>query len=170
SLGQTASWCAVQLKGVERIAVPSNSAAALLASKELGAAAIAGELCADLYSLNLLERNIEDMKNNTTRFLIFGNHTGRRDEQRNKTILGLTIDNRQSGSLTAAFQALEKNGIDLIKVDSRPSKVALWNYFFFVEVVGHIEDCNVREALAELQTICQSIIVFGSFADVRQLQ
>ncbi|KAJ3295519.1 hypothetical protein HDU79_009032 [Rhizoclosmatium sp. JEL0117] len=166
SIAQTAQWFEANMKGVERIAVASNSAAAILASKEPGAAAICGEQCADMYGLTILERNIEDKKNNTTRFFILGDKhepsTGS-----DKSLLYFTVDHRQPGSLVDALNVLKTHKINLTKIDSRPSGGSPWNYFFFIEFTGHVEDANVKAALAEMGQFCLGITVLGSWPDQR---
>ncbi|KAJ3066407.1 hypothetical protein HDU98_010308 [Podochytrium sp. JEL0797] len=182
SLGQTARWCATNLPGVERVAVASNSAAAVLARKEPGVAAICGEQCSEMYGLNILERNIEDMKSfvwffarlstfpnqlflptdNTTRFFILGDSheppTGS-----DKTILYFTVDHRQPGSLVDALNVLKTHNINLTKMDSRPSGAGAWNYFFFIECTGHCEDANLKLALKEMGQFCLGVWVLGSY-------
>ncbi|KAJ3018006.1 UNVERIFIED_CONTAM: hypothetical protein HDU68_011373 [Siphonaria sp. JEL0065] len=166
SIGQTSQWYDANMKGVERVAVSSNSAAAVLASKEPGSAAICGEQCAEMYGLNVLERNIEDKKNNTTRFFILGDKceppTGS-----DKTILYFTVDHRQPGSLVDALNVLKKREINLTKIDSRPSGASPWNYFFFIECTGHWEDERVKLALVEMKEFCLEVHVLGSYPDQR---
>ncbi|KAJ3003875.1 UNVERIFIED_CONTAM: prephenate dehydratase [Siphonaria sp. JEL0065] len=125
------------MKGVERVAVSSNSAATVLASTEPGSAAICGKQCAEMYGLNILERNIEDKKNNTTpqpASLSSGTNVNRLPAPTKESF---TVDDRQPGSLVDALSVLKTREINLTKIDSRPSGASPWNYFFFIECMGH---------------------------------
>ncbi|KAI8825396.1 Prephenate dehydratase-domain-containing protein [Chytriomyces cf. hyalinus JEL632] len=153
SIGQTAQWYEKNLKGIERVTVSSNSTAALLASKEPFSAAICSEQCADLYSLNILERNIEDKKSNTTRFFILGDACDPVPTGNDKTLLYFTVDHR----------VLKRYEINLTKIDSRPSGAMNWNYNFFIEFTGHYQDENVKNALKEMKAFCLMINVLGSY-------
>ncbi|KAI8613440.1 Prephenate dehydratase-domain-containing protein [Chytriomyces sp. MP71] len=162
SIGQTSQWYETHMKGIERVAVASNSAAAILASKEPGTAAICGEQCAEMYQLTVLERNIEDKKNNMTRFFILGDKceagTGN-----DKTLVYFTVDHRMPGSLADALSVLKSYRINLTKIDSRPSGSVNWNYNFFIEFTGHYQDENVSQALNEMKAYCPMINVLGSY-------
>ncbi|KAJ3119919.1 hypothetical protein HK100_000106 [Physocladia obscura] len=164
SIGQTSQWYETNLKGIERIAVSSNSAAAVLASKEVGAAAICGEQCAEMYELHVIERNIEDKKNNTTRFFILGDKC-EPPSGNDKTTAYFTVDHRKPGALVDALNVLKIHQINLTKMDSRPSGGVAWNYFFFVEFTGHYADENVSNALKEMEAYCLLITVLGSYPD-----
>ncbi|KAJ3231768.1 hypothetical protein HDU78_007493 [Chytriomyces hyalinus] len=163
SIGQTAQWYEKNLKGIERVTVASNSTAALLASKEPFSAAICSEQCADLYSLNILERNIEDKKSNTTRFFILGDACDPVPTGNDKTLLYFTVDHRLPGSLVDALSVLKRYEINLTKIDSRPSGAMNWNYNFFIEFTGHYQDENVKNALKEMRAFCLMINVLGSY-------
>ncbi|KAJ3244670.1 hypothetical protein HDU77_009812 [Chytriomyces hyalinus] len=163
SIGQTAQWYEKNLKGIERVTVASNSTAALLASKEPFSAAICSEQCADLYSLNILERNIEDKKSNTTRFFILGDACDPVPTGNDKTLLYFTVDHRLPGSLVDALSVLKRYEINLTKIDSRPSGAMNWNYNFFIEFTGHYQDENVKNALKEMKAFCLMINVLGSY-------
>ncbi|KAJ3200882.1 hypothetical protein HDU82_008530 [Entophlyctis luteolus] len=166
SLGQTTRWCEKNLQGVECVAVSSNSAAAILATKEAGVAAICSEECAEIYGLNILRRNIEDKKNNTTRFVILSNIAETRTGK-DKTILLLTSVGEQGSSVSGIFALLGTYAIEIIKVDTRPmGSGKSWDYGFFVEIRGHVEDDNVSNALAAAARLSGTKVrVVGSFPE-----
>lgn len=161
SLAQCHEWLNTNLPNAERIAVASNAEAARRASLEPFAAAVAGEMAATHYGLTLLASNIEDEPNNTTRFLVLGNYepqaTGR-----DKTSLVLSAPNR-SGAVYAMLTPFAERGVSMSKFESRPSKVAIWEYLFFVDIEGHAADANVADALVELRKIAGYVKVLGSY-------
>lgn len=161
SLGQCREWLDANLPGVERVAVASNAEAARLASKDARAVAIAGSSAAEIYGLNVLVSNIEDEPDNTTRFLIVGRldplPTG--DD---KTSLLISGPNR-SGSLMGLLVPLSRHRINMTRIESRPSRRSLWEYVFFVDIDGHVQDARVRKALAELEKSAAFLKWLGSY-------
>jgi chorismate mutase/prephenate dehydratase len=149
------------MPNAERVAVASNAEAARRAAEEAGSAAVAGEMAAEHYGLAILAANIEDEPNNTTRFLILGAYQPK-PSGRDKTSLVLSARNR-AGAVYEMLTPFAKRGVSMTKFESRPSKVALWEYLFFVDIEGHREDANVAAALEEVGTIAGYIKVLGSY-------
>ena len=124
---------------------------------------IAGEMAATHYGLTLLASNIEDEPNNTTRFLVLGNYEPKPSNNgKDKTSLVLSAANR-AGAVYEMLTPFAKRGVSMSKFESRPSKVAMWEYLFFVDIDGHREDANVVEALAEVRSIAGYVKVLGSY-------
>ena len=161
SLGQCHEWLNTNLPHAERIAVASNAEAARRASVEPGSAAVAGEMAAQHYGLAILHANIEDEPNNTTRFLVLGNYEPR-PSGRDKTSLILSARNR-AGAVYEMLTPFAQRGVSMTKFESRPSRVALWEYLFFVDIEGHRDDPKVAEALEEVGRIAGYIKVLGSY-------
>jgi len=161
SLAQCHEWLNTNLPKAERIAVASNAEAARRASLEPFTAAVAGEMAATHYGLTLLASNIEDEPNNTTRFLVLGTYEPK-TTGRDKTSLVLSAANR-SGAVYEMLTPFANRGVSMSKFESRPSKVALWDYLFFVDIEGHVDDANVTEALIELRKIAGYVKVLGSY-------
>ncbi len=161
SLAQCHEWLNINLPGAERISVASNAEAARRASLEPFTAAVAGEMAAAHYGLTLLASNIEDEPNNTTRFLVMGNYEPKATG-RDKTSLVLSAPNR-SGAVYEMLTPFANRGVSMSKFESRPSKVAIWEYLFFVDIDGHSGDSNVAEALVELRKIAGYVKVLGSY-------
>ena len=161
SLAQCHEWLNANLPHVERVAVSSNAEAARRASEEADSAAVAGEMAAEHYGLRILASNIEDEPNNTTRFLILGDYepapTGR-----DKTSLVLSARNR-AGAVYEMLTPFATRGVSMTKFESRPSRVALWDYLFFVDIEGHRDDANVAAALEEVAKIAGYLKVLGSY-------
>ena len=161
ALAQCRQWLDVNWPGVERIAVASNGEAARMALAEEGVAAIAGELAAEKYGLMKLAENIEDLVDNSTRFLIIG-----REEippsGRDKTSIVVSAHNKP-GALFKLLEYFEKAGVSLTRLDTRPSRTQNWAYVFFIEFEGHQQDDKIAAILQGLEE--QSILLkpLGSY-------
>jgi chorismate mutase/prephenate dehydratase len=161
SLAQCRQWLDRFLPNAERISVSSNAEAARLAASDPESAAIAGEVAAELYGLHILESNIEDEPDNTTRFLIIGRHpvgsTGA-----DKT--SLLISTRNSpGALYNTLEPFARFSISMSKIESRPSRRGAWDYVFFIDVEGHRQDEALAQALKELEKNVLMMKVLGSY-------
>jgi chorismate mutase/prephenate dehydratase len=161
SLAQCHEWLNVNLPHVERVAVSSNAEAARRAAEEAGSAAVAGEMAAGHYGLAILASNIEDEPNNTTRFLILGDYEPK-PSGRDKTSMVLSARNR-AGAVYEMLTPFATRGVSMTKFESRPSRVALWDYLFFVDIEGHRSDANVAAALEEVAKIAGYLKVLGSY-------
>ena len=161
SLAQCRVWLDENVPNAERLAVSSNSEAARRVQTEDNAAAIAGQVAAELYKLHTLQENIEDNANNTTRFLVIGDQevTESGDD---KTTLLISAKNR-SGALYHLLQPLKEHGLDMTRIESRPSKDSIWEYLFFMDIEGHSDDKNVQAALTELKQEAELIRLLGSY-------
>jgi chorismate mutase/prephenate dehydratase len=161
SLAQCHEWLNLNLPKAERVAVASNAEAARRAAEEPGSAAVAGDMAAEHYGLAILAANIEDEPNNTTRFLILGDYAPK-PTGRDKTSLVLSAKNR-AGAVYEMLTPFARRGVSMTKFESRPSRMALWEYLFFVDIEGHREDANVAAALEEVSGIAGFLKVLGSY-------
>jgi chorismate mutase/prephenate dehydratase len=161
SLAQCHEWLNANVPRAERVAVSSNAEAARRAGAEPGSAAVAGEMAAEHYGLAILASNIEDEPNNTTRFLILGDYEPK-PSGRDKTSMILSARNR-AGAVYEMLTPFASRGVSMTKFESRPSKVAIWEYLFFVDIEGHRTDANVASALAEVEKIAGYLKVLGSY-------
>ena len=161
SLAQCHEWLNSNLPGAERIAVASNAEAARRAAEEPHSAAVAGEAAAGHYGLTILAANIEDEPNNTTRFLVLGDYAPA-PSGRDKTSMVLSARNR-AGAVYEMLTPFATRGVSMTKFESRPSRVALWEYLFFVDIEGHRDDAPVADALADVERIAGYIKVLGSY-------
>ena len=161
SLAQCRQWLDVHLPNAVRTAVSSNAEAARLAAGSRDKMAIAGEVAAELYGLNILRRHIEDECDNTTRFIIIGQQepasTGL-----DKTSLLISTGNRV-GSLHQILEPFARHDISLSHIESRPSKQGLWEYVFFIDINGHQEDEDVCHALKLLKQNVHLLNILGSY-------
>ena len=161
SLAQCHEWLNANVPEAERVAVASNAEAARRAAEEPGNAAVAGDRAAEHYGLAILASNIEDEPNNTTRFLILGDYEPK-PSGHDRTSLVLAARNR-AGAVYEMLTPFATRGVSMTKFESRPSKVALWEYLFFVDIEGHRDDANVAAALEEVGGIAGYLKVLGSY-------
>lgn len=161
ALAQCMHWLNANLAGAVRVSESSNAAAAKLAIEDSGIAAIAGETAAELYSLRTLMKGIEDEKNNTTRFLVIGDQdiapTGE-----DSSLLLVSAPHRPGG-LRSMLGPLEDAGVSMTRIESRPSRSALWEYVFFINVDGHERDDHLSHVLQQLREFAPLVKVLGSY-------
>jgi chorismate mutase/prephenate dehydratase len=161
SLAQCRQWLDRSLAHAEKVSVSSNAEAARMADAEPNSAAIAGEVAAELYGLTILERNIEDEPDNTTRFLVIGRHsvgpTGA-----DKTSLLISTHN-SPGALYNTLEPFARFSISMSKIESRPSRRAVWDYVFFIDVEGHHQDESLAKALEALGKNVLMLKLLGSY-------
>lgn len=161
SLSQCHEWLNKNLPNVTLQAVASNAEAAKLASQEPNTAAIASMRAADLLGLNVLAENIEDDPKNTTRFLVLANHDVA-PSGHDKTSLVIATKN-QPGAIVALLEPLARHHVSMSKLESRPSKLGLWEYVFFVDIEGHSLDATVKAALSEIEQRASLLKILGSY-------
>ena len=161
ALAQCRDWLERYLPEAEIITANSNAEAAVIAAKDDRAAAIASDMAAKLYGINTLAAGIEDEKNNTTRFLIIGNQSFAASGD-DKTSIMVTTPHKV-GSLFELLKPLYEHGVDMTRIESRPSRQTNWNYVFFIDLRGHIDDRAVSDALAELEAESAFFKLIGSY-------
>ena len=159
--GQCRRWLHENMSGVELIPLSSTAKAAEQASGESGCAAIASPLAAELYGLQTLASDIQDLGGNMTRFLVLGKKYGGASGA-DKTSIFFTVRHK-AGALYEGLEAFKSCGINMTKIESRPSKTKAWEYYFFVDIEGHADDAHVKDALAQLEAHCLLLHVLGSY-------
>jgi chorismate mutase/prephenate dehydratase len=161
SFAQCRRWLDQNLPGVERIPVSSNAEAARLASSEDDAAAICGLPAVEIFGLKVCYENIEDLSDNTTRFVVIGKQDVAPSGNDKTSIL---ISTRNiPGALLGVLQPLADHGISMNKIESRPAQGYKWAYVFFIDVDGHQDDTNVINALNELKQQAALFKILGSY-------
>lgn len=161
ALAQCREWLDANLPRAERVAVSSNGEAARRAAQEPGSAAVAAEAAAELYGLTRLASRIEDEPGNTTRFLVIGRQAVAPSGQ-DKTSLLISMKN-QPGALYRMLEPMARHGLSMTRIESRPSRRGIWDYVFFVDIEGHVEDAPVATALKELEEHASLFKVLGSY-------
>ncbi len=158
---QCREWLNKNMPNIPLYDVSSTAEAAKQASLHEEVAAIASEFAATLYGLKFVAKNIEDYKHNYTRFFILGKDfppsTGS-----DKTSIMFTLQDKP-GALYNALKPFKDSEINLTKIESRPSKTRKWEYVFFVDFIGHIDDKKVKETLKEVEKYCIQIVHLGSY-------
>ncbi|HIE44519.1 MAG TPA: prephenate dehydratase [Candidatus Omnitrophica bacterium] len=162
ALAQCRIWLQKNLPNVQLKEVYSTAQAARLAAKEKGTAAIASELASKLYNLSVIGQNIEDSSRNVTRFLVIGKEWSK-PTGKDKTSLMFSVRDKV-GALYSSLKPFYDHKINLTKIESRPSKRRLWEYYFFVDFEGHCEEERVKKALGELKTHCTFLKILGSYS------
>ncbi|WP_321824426.1 prephenate dehydratase [Xanthomonas citri] len=162
SFAQTAGWLRSHLPKVEMIAVSSNAEGARRARNAEDAAAIGGESAAHVYGLKkVIMKSIEDDDDNTTRFLVIGRQIFPSSGHDRTSVLVFIHD--KPGALFDVLSPFARHGISMNRIESRPSHQAKWEYGFFIDLIGHVEDDAMKQALAELKAHSAQIKVLGSY-------
>jgi chorismate mutase/prephenate dehydratase len=162
ALAQCRAWLELNLPNVPQQTTHSTAQAAELASRSDEVAAIASSIAADLYGLRVVHSGIEDHAENTTRFLVIAKRPPRRSSRDITSIL-FSIKRDQVGALYKALEPFHDNRVNLTRIESRPTRVRAWEYVFFCDFEGHIEDPNVAAAIRELRPRCDFVKVLGSY-------
>jgi len=151
--------------GVEIVATYDTAGSAKMVREEnlTGVAAVAGYGAAQLYQLEILAHGIQTIKDNYTRFIALGREPAPRREGEAKTMLVMATAH-QPGSLYTCLGVLAAKKINLLKLESRPSRQRAWEYVFYLDFEGHPDDPAVRGALADLASYTTFCKVLGSFA------
>ena len=161
ALAQCRNWLETNLPHVPAVEVASTARAAELCTDEPASAAIASELAGQLYGLKVIKARIEDNLNNFTRFLILSQKPSERTGK-DKTSLMLSVKDKV-GALYDLLRPFASHGINMTKIESRPSQRKAWEYIFFVDVEGHINEERVNRAVEEIKGRCLFMKILGSY-------
>ncbi len=164
AIAQCRDWLEVNAPTIPLLDTTSTAQAAKIAAEDERAAAIAGEFAADIYGLEKVEVSIEDNPNNFTRFLVIGREIPEPSEH-NKTSLLFSVKD-QAGALYKILGSFYENDVNLTKIESRPQKRSAWEYVFFLDCEGHINDQSVKDAIKGLEKVCRYVKVLGSYPSV----
>jgi chorismate mutase/prephenate dehydratase len=160
-LAQCREWLKKNLPGIPTLPVFSTAAAAQMAAKKPSYGAIASSLAIKTYQLQVVVRGIEDFSGNTTRFLVLGSHSPSKSGF-DKTSLLIGLKDRP-GALNEILTILSEQGINLAKIESRPNKGKRWQYLFFIDLQGHIEDNAVKIGCQKLKKASAFFEWLGSY-------
>ena len=161
SFAQCRKWLDAHYPHAERVPVASNAEAARLVKTEWHSAAIAGDMAAKLYDLEHIAEKIEDSPDNSTRFLIIGNHDVPMSGE-DKTSVVVAMRN-QPGALHELLEPFHRHAIDLTRLETRPSRSGVWNYVFFIDFKGHRDEPRVAAVLEEVRLRAADLKVLGSY-------
>jgi chorismate mutase / prephenate dehydratase len=161
AIAQCRNWLETNLPHVPVAEVASTARAAEMCMEEPSAAAIASELAGQLYGLKVVKARIEDNLNNFTRFLVLSQKPPERTGK-DKTSLMLSVKDKV-GALYDLLRPFASHGLNMTKIESRPSRRKAWEYIFFVDVEGHIEEERVKRAVEEITPRCLFLKILGSY-------
>jgi len=165
AMGQCRTWVANHLPGVEVVAANSNAEAARLVAEEADghSAAIAPDLAATIYGLEVLASDIEDHPENTTRFVLVARDTVPPRTGHDKSTIVVFQRTDRPGSLLAILQEFAARAINLVNLQSRPTKKALGDYCFIIDLEGHLSDELVADCLRDVRSKVLDIKYLGSY-------
>jgi len=165
ALAQCRGWLASHLPGAALVPVTSTARGAEMAKSESGAAAVGASIAANIYGLQIVAKNIEDLANNTTRFFVVGaGGSTPFPSGRDKTSLTFLVPHK-AGALVEVLGVFTKHKVNLSMIQSRPSRQETWEYRFFADVQAHREDQALKNALEELQNHTVSYKILGSYPE-----
>ncbi len=168
ALAQCRQWLERNLPHAQLIDVDSTAYGVQLAKKEKGAAAVAARLAGERYGVAVLADKIQDHKNNVSRFCIIGREpSGPVGHGGDKTSLLVSLHD-EPGALLKMLKPLSRRGLNMTRIESRPSRVRQWDYYFFLDVTGHHDDHAMQAALKELRRMCPLVKWLGSYPVARR--
>jgi len=158
---QCRTWLNRNFPNVPIMEELSTAAAAKRAARDESSAAVASEMAASVYDLKFVSKCIEDNKSNFTRFLVIAKESPGKTGN-DKTSIMLSLKDKP-GALYLMLRPFARNKINLTKIESRPSRRRAWEYLFFVDMAGHIDDKNVKKAIKDVTKECLFLKVLGSY-------
>lgn len=161
AFAQCRKWIQKNLSGAVLVECDSTAHAARKASDDRKSAAIASSKAAHIYNLQVAASKIEDISRNTTRFLVIGKDDIKRTGSDKTSIMFVT--SHVPGALYKALKPIADAGINMVKLESRPTKHENWSYFFFVDLEGHIEDRVINETIEQMKKISLYLKCLGSY-------
>jgi chorismate mutase/prephenate dehydratase len=161
-LGQCRVWLAKNLPGAQLVQSPSTAVAVREAAADPGGAAVASRLASELYGLSVARERIQDHPRNFTRFVVVSRHDAAPSGDDKTTIAFSLRDGQGRGALLKALTVFDEEGINLLRIESRPSRDKAWDYVFLAELEGHREDDNVARAMRRLADMCPTLKHLGS--------
>jgi len=161
ALAQCTAWLDRNLPGIERAPVSSNAEGARLASLDPAVAAIAATAAAERYGLAIADGGIQDDPQNRTRFAVMGDYRCAPSGQ-DQTSLILSVPDR-AGAVHALIEPLARHRVSMKRFESRPARQGQWEYYFYIDLIGHADDPSLVAALAELREHAAFFKLVGSY-------
>lgn len=161
ALAQCRGWIKKTFPNVELVETSSTSHAAVLASENGEIAAISSRQAARIYDLQMVESGIEDHPGNITRFLIIGVDDSEPTGNDKTSIMFATT--HEPGALFKALEPVDKAGLNMLKLESRPTRHHNWSYYFFMDIEGHYKDTVVEETIEKIREYALTLRILGSY-------
>ncbi len=166
ALDQCRGWLARHLPAAELVTTESTAAAVREAAEHPGCAAVASSVAAELHHVPVIAQGIQDTRENVTRFLVISREPlAQVVGCENKTSVVFAL-HHEPGALQRALAPFSERGINLTRVESRPSRRKAWEYLFFVDFIGHRDAPEVRAALEEITPVCRTLKWLGSYPNI----
>lgn len=159
--GQCRRWLEAHMPNAELVETVSTTVAAQQAAKSSDGAALASKLAASMYDLPILEEGVQDFARNVTRFLVISKQMTKRTKNSKTSVLISAHD--EIGALYELLLPFKNYHINLTKIESRPSKKKNWEYFFFIDFKGHVDDPKIKKLLAAVERKVKFVKVLGSY-------
>ncbi|MCL2448280.1 MAG: prephenate dehydratase [Polyangiaceae bacterium] len=167
-LGQCRVWLAKNLGGAQLVQSPSTTVAVREALSDPNGAAVASRLASDMYGLPIARERIQDHADNFTRFAIVSTADAARTGD-DKTSIAFTLrDGQGRGSLLRALTIFDQEGVNLLRIESRPNREKPWDYVFFAELEGHRDDAHAARCMVRLREACPMVKHLGSYPRARR--
>ncbi len=164
---QCRKWLSSTFKDAQTISAPLTAKAAQMAAESPKAAAIGSRIAAEIYGLQVVYENIEDIANNVTRFIVISKGDAKRTGEDKTAIVFSTA--HKAGALADVLEVFKKFSINLTNIESRPSKQRQMEYYFFMDFLGHRTDKRIQDALEESRQHCLQLSILGSFPRATEL-
>lgn len=161
AIAQCRAWIKKKFAHTEILETSSTSKAALLASEDKSIAAIASKQAAHIYELQIVESKIEDYSGNITRFLVIGKNMPEQTGNDKTSIMFAT--SHTPGALFKALEPVDRAGLNMLKLESRPTRDQNWSYYFFLDIEGHKQDKIVSDTIEEIKKYSLSLKILGSY-------
>lgn len=161
ALAQCQQWLAQHYPNIPLDAASSNAEAARIAADDPTVAAIAGKKAAELWGLEVVHASIQDDPQNRTRFLAIGNLESL-PSGNDKTSVILAVPNR-AGAVHEMLAPFAQHGVSMTRLESRPARTGQWEYYFYIDLLGHKDDAAVQAAFAQLKEQVAFFKVLGSY-------
>jgi chorismate mutase/prephenate dehydratase len=167
AIAQCRDWLHRHLPHAVCLEADSTSRAVEIARDNPGTAAIASSLAAEQFKVPIVAHNIQDSAQNTTRFLVIGRQpSGGLGDGSDKSSYVFSL-NDKPGALLTALEPFNQRHINLTKIESRPIKKKAWDYYFFIDIIGHNDEPQIKEAISELEQRCPFVKWLGSYPNSR---
>jgi chorismate mutase/prephenate dehydratase len=161
ALAQCRSWIGKHLPRAQVVQTPSTAAAAREARADERAAAIGADVAAEIHGVPILRANVQDRRENATRFVVIA-HEDAPPSGHDRTTLAFGVADRK-GALRRVLGDFEDAGVNLTRIESRPSRMRAWHYVFLVDVEGHKRDATLARAIAAIGKRVDFVKVVGSY-------
>ncbi len=161
ALAQCRNWLLSRYPDAILVPKASTAQAARAAAENPGVMAVASAEAASIYGLEIIASDIADVPGNTTRFQVLAKSSPPRTGSDKTSLVAASSDD--SGSLLQLLQPLAEAGISMTRIESRPTRSGLWKYLFFIDLEGHADDPQVRQALADIDDASSFLRILGSY-------